>query len=121
VRSQTQCWLRTGVGIMPFDFLLAALATWRLASLMTRERGPYELVARLRARARDSMLGRALQCFYCASLWIAAPLALLVTTSVPRAVVVWVALSGAACLLDRVSSRALDAVPLDELHPDGEP
>jgi hypothetical protein len=107
--------------IMPFEFLLAALATWRLTFLLTGESGPYDLIARVRARAGDRVLGRGLQCFYCTSLWIAAPLALFVTTSVPRVVVVWLGLSGAACLLDRVSSRAFDALPLDELQPHGGP
>lgn len=105
---------------MLFDFLLAALVVWRLAHLLTRENGPFDLVARMRARAGHTVPGRALQCFYCTSLWVAAPLALYVTTSLPRVPVVWLALSGAACLLDRATGRALDAVPLDDLPTNGE-
>jgi hypothetical protein len=106
---------------MPFDFLLAALATWRLAHLLTREDGPYGLLARLRARAGDGAVGRALQCLYCTSVWVAAPLALFVAPWQARAAVVWLALSGAACLLDRLTARGLDVVPLEALPDESSP
>jgi hypothetical protein len=41
-----------------------------------------------------------MDCFYCLSLWIAAPLALL-TNHWREWPILWLALSGAACLLER--------------------
>lgn len=35
----------------PLDWVIAALALWRLASLFTEERGPFDVFWRLRARA----------------------------------------------------------------------
>ncbi len=85
--------------------VLAILATWRLTHLLAREDGPAELVARMRARLGAGALGRALDCFHCLSLWIAAPLALWLTSGPWDWLFAWLALSGAACLLERLGER----------------
>lgn len=87
-----------------FDFLLGALATWRVAALLVREDGPYDLVARLRRAIASTGFGRALECFYCTSLWLAAPVALWLAGPTRRWALVWLALSGAASLLERLSA-----------------
>ena len=97
------------------DFLIGALAVWRVSALLVREDGPYDLIARLRSAARNTMAGRALECFYCTSLWIAAPAAFWLAGPTFRWVVVWLALSGAASLLERVTaSREPTAIDLAE-------
>jgi len=87
-------------------FGLAALATWRLAHLLAEEDGPGGAVVELRSRAGDGMLGELLDCFYCLSIWVAAPTALTVTRDRRRLPLVWLALSGAACLLERATAHA---------------
>jgi len=84
-------------------FVCAVLATWRLTHLFTAEDGPADFVVRIRARLGDSVAGRAMDCFYCLSIWIAAPLALFVSTSPISWLITWLALSGAACLLEKVT------------------
>jgi hypothetical protein len=97
------------------DFLICVLATWRVSALLVREDGPYDLIARLRRATSNTMAGRALQCFYCTSLWVAAPAAFWLVGTTWRWVVVWLALSGAACLLERFSAaREPAAVDLAE-------
>ena len=89
---------------------IAALATWRVTHLLAREDGPFDAIARLRA-----WLGRAggiLDCFHCLSLWVAAPLALVVSTSPGAWCVVWLALSGAACLMNRFAEPPVVMQPL---------
>ena len=81
------------------------LATWRLTHLLTAEDGPGDLVVLLRARLGNSVAGRAMDCFYCLSLWVAAPLALFVSTDPLAWFVAWLALAGGACLLDRATNR----------------
>jgi uncharacterized protein DUF1360 len=81
--------------------VIAALATWRVTHLLAKEDGPFDAVARLRSALGKA--GRVLDCFYCVSLWVSAPIALLVTDSVSAWVLAWLALSGAACLLDRAT------------------
>jgi Protein of unknown function (DUF1360) len=94
------------------DFIIAALATWRLSFMLTHEDGPWEAFARLRAAAGRSMPGRALDCLFCTSVWVAAPLALLLEQGAVRRLVTWMALSGAAGLLHRATDRGLDVMPL---------
>ena len=84
-------------------FGLAALATWRLAHLLTEEDGPGNAITRLRGRAGSGAAGELMDCFYCLSLWLAAPFALVVGGRRRETPVVWLALSGAACLLERAT------------------
>ena len=103
-------------------FALASLATWRVTHLLAEEDGPGDAVVRLRARLGTGQLGRLMDCFYCLSVWVAAPLSLTVTRRRREVPLVWLALSGAACLLERATSDAqraqaadwaLDSVELD--------
>ena len=99
-------------------FLIALLATWRVSHFLAREDGPAGVVLRLRR-----VLGSALDCFKCLSLWIAAPFACFVTLEPLPLVVTWLALSGGASLLDAATSEAvviqdLSQSPKEE-HRDG--
>jgi hypothetical protein len=85
-------------------FGLGVLATWRVTHLLAEEDGPGDLVVRLRARAGDGWQGRLMDCFYCLSVWTAMPFALAVARRRRDAPVAVLALSGAACLLERVSA-----------------
>jgi hypothetical protein len=93
-------------------FALAALTTWRLTHLLAEEDGPGDLVVRARARLGTSVAGELMDCFYCLSVWVAAPLTLTVTRRPRAALGTWLALSGAACLLERVT---------EEPQPDDDP
>jgi hypothetical protein len=88
-------------------FLLAALATWRVTHLLVGEDGPAEIIARLRARLGQSLAGKLMDCFYCSSLWVALPAALFVSRQWLNWIMAWLALSGAACLLERSGPDSL--------------
>ena len=85
-----------------FHAVLGALATWRLAHLLAHEDGPWDAVLRLRIAAGQGMWGQMLDCFYCLSLWVAAPVALAVARDPLEWLLAWLGLSGAACLLERL-------------------
>ena len=85
-----------------FGLVLGVLATWRVAHMLAHEDGPWDLVLRLRQAVGDGPFGRVLDCLYCLSLWIAAPIAFTVADDPIGWVIAWLALSGAACLLDRL-------------------
>jgi hypothetical protein len=85
--------------------LVAALATWRITHLLSRDAGPAGAFTRLRSRASGTWLGQVLRCFYCLSFWVAIPLALFVDGGTVDLVVVWIGLSGAAILLERATER----------------
>jgi hypothetical protein len=81
-------------------FLIAALARWRITHLLAKEDGPADLIVRARTRLEGGFLSKLMDCFYCLSFWVAAPLALFVASGLLDGVLVWLALSGAACLLE---------------------
>jgi hypothetical protein len=85
-----------------YELLLGALALWRIAHLLVAEDGPFDISARLRRRAGQGLWGRLLDCFYCLSLWLAAPLALVIGATWRERLLLWPALSAGAVLLQRV-------------------
>ncbi|HYY34189.1 MAG TPA: DUF1360 domain-containing protein [Gaiellaceae bacterium] len=85
-------------------FGVAVLATWRVAHLLASEDGPADVVVRLRARLGSTPGGKLMDCFKCLSLWVAAPASLFVARRPHELVPVWLAVSGAACLLESRSS-----------------
>ena len=82
--------------------VLAVLATWRVAHLIAREDGPFDLVLRVRARAGSGVLGQQMDCPYCLSLWVAAPWAFWIAHGPAEWIAVWLAVSGGASLLERM-------------------
>ena len=85
-----------------FRFVLGVCATWRVAHMLAHEDGPWDLGVRLRAAAGDGLWGRLLDCFYCVSVWVAAPMAFAIAEDAVEWVLAWLGLSGAACLLERL-------------------
>ena len=86
-------------------FVLCVLATWRLTHLFVYEDGPGDLVVKLRCCLGDSFFGLVMDCFYCASVWLAFPFAFAITHDVWGWLVSWLAISGAAALLEQASQR----------------
>jgi len=95
--------------VSPTILLLSFLAVWRVTHLLWGEDGPGNLVVRVRHFAGDGFFGRLLDCFYCLSLWVAAPFAIAIGGAWPERVLIWLGLSGGAILLERITTR--DAVP----------
>jgi hypothetical protein len=77
------------------EFIVIAIAGWRLAFFLTREEAPWRLMARFRERFS---FGGLLSCIYCASVWTAVLCYLVWFT--PLQPVIWMAaLSGAGLML----------------------
>lgn len=84
---------------------LGILGVWRVTHLLHAEDGPWDLVVRLRQLAGNSVVGRAMDCFDCLSVWVAAPCAWLVGATWQDRALLWPALSAGAMLLNRVVAR----------------
>jgi hypothetical protein len=114
--------------VVAFGFF--ALTTWRATHLLVEEDGPADVVLRVRRFAGSGLLGQLMDCFYCASLWVALPLAVELTREsspnapwwrggtshrliTPERVATWFALSGAACLLERATESGDTSAPPD--------
>jgi hypothetical protein len=93
---------------------MAVLATWRVTHLLASEDGPADLVVRFRARLGHGLAGKLMDCFQCLSLWIAAPAALFVSRTVPGWLFTWLAISGAACLLERLGQEPVVIQPVSQ-------
>ena len=94
--STNELWLR---------FVLALLATWRVTNLLANEDGPGDIIVRVRIRLGHGWLGSLMDCFECLSLWVAVPAAFLMSRHLVMWVVSWLALSGGACLLERLGEK----------------
>jgi len=102
--------------IHPVDFVLLSLATWRLTSLVVKEDGPWDILARLRhgvgvrfnERSQPyglNVLGGVFACMWCASVWVGAAMALgfwLAPTAI-RFLCLPLALSAAALIVERMA------------------
>ena len=93
------------IGAALYGLFIGALTVWRITHLLQAEDGPWDLVVRLRRQAGDGLLGRAMDCFYCLSLWVALPCALALGSDWMDRLWLWPALSGAAILLERICLR----------------
>jgi hypothetical protein len=102
-------------------FVLAVFASWRITHLLAREDGPADLLARFRARLGNGTVGRLMDCFQCLSVWVAAPMTLLVTRRPRDFVLTWLALSGATCLAQRFGQEPVIIQPATEQEPGGTP
>lgn len=92
-------------GSFGIRFAAGALATWRVTHLLVEEDGPADIVVRIRARVGEGLVGQALDCFYCLSIWTAAPVAAAVSRRPRERLLTWLALSGAACLLEQATAE----------------
>lgn len=102
-----------------FRFVVAVLATWRVTHLLANEDGPADVIVRFRAVLGESLIGKLMDCFNCLSLWIAAVATLFVTRRPLEWLVGWLAISGAACLLERLGQKPVVIEPAVEA-PEGE-
>jgi hypothetical protein len=93
--------------------VIAVLATWRVAHLVAHEDGPGDLLARIRRGVKHQGLSRMLDCVFCSSLWLAAPVALWITTVPVDWLLTAIAISGGASLIERGGREPLAIPPLD--------
>ena len=91
--------------------ILGILAVWRVTHVLWGEDGPGRIFVRLRRLAGTGFWGRLMDCFYCLSVWVAAPAAWVLGGTWTERVLLWLGLSGGAILLERATAMA------SSLHP----
>ena len=91
-----------------FYFILSLLAAWRVTHLLQAEDGPFDLIYRLRKAMGNSVLGKMMDCFNCLSIWMAIPFAWFLGKTWLEKVLFWLALSGGAILLERITGKNKD-------------
>ena len=94
-----------------YYFLLGTLCVWRMTHMLNAEDGPGDVIVHLRRAAGEGFFGQLLDCYYCLSVWIAAPLAIILGERLRERVLLWPALSAGAILLERVTDRQAGEPP----------
>src|SRR5215831_17520095 len=89
-----------------YGLVLGILAVWRITHLLHAESGPWNTVERLRKSLANGFWSSLFDCFYCLSLWVAAPFVFLLALEWKERLLLWPALSAGAILLERVSVRS---------------
>ena len=89
-----------------YRLALGTLCVWRVTHLLHREDGPWDLVVKLRRAAGSGMAGRMLDCFYCLSMWVAMPFALLLGETWREQILLIPALSASAILVNRATTSS---------------
>src|SRR3954470_19776641 len=85
---------------------LGILGVWRITHLLQAEDGPWDLTVRFRRVLGKGFFGKLLDCFACASLWVAAPFAVWLGDDNGQRLLLWLALSGGALLPHRATDRS---------------
>lgn len=102
-------------------FLIGVLAVWRATLLLGSEAGPWDLLKRMRGSVSGTMPGNLLGCFYCLSLWVSIPFALLLGETWRSRVLLCLAFSGGAIIIERaVHHESFTSMPVyheDEENP----
>jgi hypothetical protein len=83
-----------------YRLVIAVLAVWRLTHLLVAEDDPFGVLAWSRRVG-----GHVFECFYCLSIWVAAPLAIALGDGWAERLLLIPALSGAAILAERATAR----------------
>jgi hypothetical protein len=95
--------------------LISVLACWRVTHLLHAEDGPGDVLVHLRRLAGAGFFGKLMDCFYCLSLWVSLPIAVVTSHNVLEGVLHWLSISAGAILLERATAK-----PLLMLNEEGE-
>ncbi|MEJ0106695.1 MAG: DUF1360 domain-containing protein [Bacteroidota bacterium] len=94
-----------------FQFAIITLVVWRVTHLLSKEDGPFNIIFSLRKAAGAGFFGSLLDCFYCLSIWIALPFGIYTGHVWQEKFLYWLALSGAACLLEQATAFSKNEPP----------
>ena len=88
-----------------FYFILCVLAAWRTTHLLAKEDGPFDIIFIIRKKAGAGFFGSLLDCFYCLSIWVSFPFGIWLGNGWVEKILLWLAISGAACLLEQATTK----------------
>jgi hypothetical protein len=85
------------------QFLIASLAVYRICHLIFWEDGPWDVIVKIRKKAGDGLFGKLMECPFCLSIWISFPIAFVFSKSIGEFLLNWLALSGAAMVIEKIT------------------
>ncbi len=90
-----------------FEAVLSVLAVWRLARLVARERGPFDLVSRLHVAAASTWLADGLACVHCLAIWLAVLPAAMLAPGWAAGLLLWLAVAGGASVIELAAGERM--------------
>lgn len=84
--------------------ILSTLAVWRLTTLICHESGPFNVMTAIRRLAYHLRLKALIECFDCAAVWISAIIVLLAYRPRWLSIILVLAVSGGASIIERLVS-----------------
>jgi hypothetical protein len=90
-------------------FVLGILGVWRVTHLLHAEDGPRGAIVALRRRVGNGVVGQAMDCFKCLSLWVAVPFALAIGHDAWERGLLWPALSAASIVVEGIVRQLMPA------------
>jgi hypothetical protein len=96
--------------------LIGILGVWQMTQLLHGARGPWEILATMRAWLLGTLLRNVVSCFYCLSFWVSLPAAVGIGETWPERGLLWFGIAGAVALIERVTQAAstVDAVYFED-------
>ncbi len=92
-------------------FVIGILCVWRVTHLLQAEDGPWNIVVFLRRTAGMGFYGKLLDCFYCLSIWVSAPLAFYLGGNLKEQLLLWPSLSAGAIFCERITASRHEIEP----------
>lgn len=81
--------------------VLATLGVWRLTALLCYDRGPFEILTRMRGWLAAVGLSALITCFHCAALWTSLAVVLISFERRPATALVALGVAGGASIVER--------------------
>jgi hypothetical protein len=88
--------------------VIGILGVWRITHLCVAEEGPWNIMVRFRRVLHSVFWNDLTGCFYCLSMWTAAPIAVWLGESWPERFLLWPALSAGAIFLERIIGMGME-------------
>ena len=85
-----------------YGLIIGILCVWRITHLLNAEDGPGDIIVRLRQSVGHGFWGKLMDCFYCLSLWLSIPFAILLGNGWKEQFLLWPALSAGAIICEEL-------------------
>jgi hypothetical protein len=82
--------------------IVGVLGVWRLNHGLVSEAGPWGVLERLRRRLVRNVAGSLVNCFYCSSVWTAAPFSIALNDTWKGRLLLWPALSAGSIIIEKI-------------------
>jgi hypothetical protein len=87
-------------------YFVISIVVWRVTHLITAEDGPFDLILKFRKLLGNSFLGKLMDCFYCASVWVGLAAVLCISRNWVDILILTFYYSGTAVIIEKLTNRS---------------